>query len=115
MKIYGDENNVFIQKELGHRLKDIRIRQGMTQKELANNSGVALSTVIRLENGEGCNLDNLIKIMRILGIVKNFNMLIPEQEVIPSDILYKKSKPKRVYKSKKEEILPWIWGEDEEK
>ena len=86
MKIYGYENNIFILKEIGNRIKDIRISKSMTQKELALNAGVAHSTVIRVENGEGANLDNLIKIIRILGFAQNFDLLIPEQEMTPEDI-----------------------------
>lgn len=113
MKIYGYENNIFILKEIGNRIKDIRISKSMTQKELALNAGVAHSTVIRVENGEGANLDNLIKIIRILGFTQNFDLLIPEQEMTPEDIFMNKEKRKRVTKSKDNyEKSEWIW-EDE--
>ena len=60
MKIYGDENNDFILKELGQRIKNVRISRSITQKELAIDAGVSYNTVIRFENGEGANLENVI-------------------------------------------------------
>lgn len=56
-------------EELGKRIKDIRINKSMTQKNLAHDAGVSYNTVIRFENGEGVNVENLIKIMRVLEIL----------------------------------------------
>ena len=36
MKIYGDENNAFLLKEMGERIRDIRIAQNLTQEEMAD-------------------------------------------------------------------------------
>ena len=35
MKIHGTENNLYILKEFGKRIQDVRISMGITQKELA--------------------------------------------------------------------------------
>lgn len=113
MKIYGDENNLFILKEIGNRIKEIRISKSMTQKDLASNAGVAHSTIVRIENGEGANLENLIKIIRILGFAQNFDLLIPEQEMTPEDIFMRKEKRKRVTKNNsKYTENEWIWGDE---
>ena len=45
MKIYGDENNAFLLKEMGERIRDIRIAQNLTQEEMAADIGVSLSTI----------------------------------------------------------------------
>lgn len=112
MKIYGDENNVFILKELGNRIRDIRIKKDITQKEMAEIAGVSHSTVTRVENGDGATLDNLIKIMRMLGILSNIDLLIAEQELTPEDIFKNKTKAKRV--SKKKNIdKDWTWGDEQ--
>lgn len=112
MKIYGDENNTFILEELGKRIKEIRLSRSMSQKELAYYSGVALSTLIRIENGEGGNLENLMKIMRILDLLQNFDLLIPEQELKPEEIFANAPKRKRASKIKKTEKSEWSWGDE---
>lgn len=111
MKIYGDENNIFILNELGKRIKDIRVSRSITQKKLSENAGVSYNTIIRFENGEGANLENLIKIMRVLDILQNFDLLIPEQELSPEEIFKGKKKRKRASKIKKEENN-WKWGDE---
>ena len=113
MKIYGDENNSFILEELGKRIKDIRLSRSMSQKELAYYSGVAQSTLIRIENGEGGNLENLMKIMRILGLIQNFEFLIPEQELTPEEIFSNVSKRKRAPRVKRIQENNWTWGDEE--
>lgn len=112
MRIYGDENNTLILNELGKRIKDIRIKKAITQKEMAEMAGVSHSTVTRIENGDGATLDNLLKIMRMLGILTNIDLLIPEQELTPEDIFYNKTKAKRASKKKKIE-KDWLWGDEE--
>lgn len=113
MKIAGDENNEFILRELGQRIKEIRIRRSMTQKELARNAGVSFSTVVRIENGEGVNIENLMKIMRILELLKNFNILIPEQLPTPEELFKDKPKRQRVSKTKGASRQEWKWGDEE--
>lgn len=39
-------------KDLGKRVKELRIRKGLSQEELAENSGLSLRTIQRIENGE---------------------------------------------------------------
>lgn len=113
MKIYGDENNEFILKELGRRIKDMRLRRSMTQKELADNASVAHSTIVRIENGEGVNIDNLLKVMRILNLLQNIDILIPEQELTPEEIYNHVPKRKRASKLKQTiKNSNWTWGDE---
>lgn len=53
MKSYGDENNAFILKEQGRRIKDIRIARSLTQKELSVQAGVSFSTIVGLKMVKG--------------------------------------------------------------
>lgn len=112
MRIHGDENNAFILKELGQRIKDIRIRRSMTQTELSANAGVSFSTVVRIENGEGVNIENIMKVMRALNLLQNFNDLVPEQELTPEELFQNKQKPKRVSKLQKVSENDWVWGDE---
>ena len=54
----------------GETVRKIRVRAGLTQKQLANNANVALNTVKNLESGKLKNptLTTMVKIADALGI-----------------------------------------------
>lgn len=111
MKITGVENNKTILKELGRRIKDIRIGRSITQQELSQNAGVSFSTVTRVESGEGVNIENYMKILRILELLHNFDFLVPEQQPTPEELF--KGKPKRKRASRQKREREWKWGDEE--
>lgn len=111
MKIRNTDSNISILKEMGQRIKDIRIGQSMTQKELCEKAGVSFKTIVRIESGEGSNINNLIRIIRVLGFVENFDLLIPEQEQLPEELYPKRNKRKRASKPK-QETTNWEWGDE---
>ena len=82
-----------ILEEIARRFKELRLRKNLQQKELSGYSGVALGTIRRFETGEPASTENLVKIMRGLGILDNLEQLIPEEPVSP--ILMKKLKSKK--------------------
>lgn len=71
-----------IEKEVGRRLKELRLRKNLTQVELAAAVSVARATIERLENGNG-KISTLIAVLRELGQLDNFDLLIPDQPVSP--------------------------------
>ncbi|MGJ8639650.1 MAG: helix-turn-helix domain-containing protein [Opitutaceae bacterium] len=104
-------------RELGERLARIRLDRDLTQAGLADKAGVGLRTVQRLEKGTAApQLTMFIRILRALGIVENFDQLIPEP--IPSPIEQLKlqgrlrqrasGKDHKVAESKGE----WTWGNE---
>lgn len=111
MKITGEENNRFILRELGQRIKEIRIKRSLTQQELAQNAGVSFSTIARIENGTSVNMENYMKILRILNLLQNIDLLVPEQQIAPEDILERTPRRQRVSKRKSERS--WKWGDEE--
>lgn len=110
MKIQGDENNQWILIELGKRIKDIRISRSITQEELAHSAGLSFSTVVRVESGDGTNIENLLKILRVLNLVQNIDLLIPEQQPSPEELFRNKPKRQRASRTKKES--DWKWGDE---
>lgn len=70
--------------ELAARLKAYRIDYPLTQKELANKSGVALRSILRMESGEDVQLSNLIKVLIALDLDANLAMLVPDPRKRPS-------------------------------
>ena len=113
MRITGYENNETLLKELGQRIKDARIATNYSQSEMAERSGVALSTLARIERGEGVTIENILNVLRALGVLSNLEVVLPEQTVKPTDIADCKPKRRRVSKDRnKSAKSDWIWGED---
>lgn len=72
-----------ILKILGERVNRQRLNQNITQIELARGAGVARIVVHRLENGLGCKLENLIRILRGLRLLEQLNTFLPEPGISP--------------------------------
>ena len=70
-------------KILGERVNRQRLNQNITQAELSKQAGVARIVVHRLENGLGCNLESLIRILRGLGLLEQLNTFLPEPGLSP--------------------------------
>ena len=68
---------------LGERINRQRLNQNMTQAELAKRAGMARIVVQRLENGLGCKLENLIHILRALGLIEQLEIFLPEPGLSP--------------------------------
>jgi putative transcriptional regulator len=79
MKIESLNTNLAILQEFGRRAKQARLIQNRSQRYLADEAGVALNTVIRLESGGSISLDNLLRILRVLRLIERFDFLIPER------------------------------------
>lgn len=112
MKITGNESNTYILKELGNRLKEIRVNAGITQEEMSERSGLSLSSVRRIENGDNVKIENILNIMRALSLIGNLEVVIPEQIMSPSMNLDVGKKRQRAVSKKKNTNSEWKWGED---
>lgn len=74
-----------ILSKIGQRLKALRLKQNITQQRLAEESGVSLSTVKKIENGEIRSFDSLIRVLRTLGKLDVFQPLVEEEQLSPSE------------------------------
>jgi len=73
--------------DLGDRMKRERLNQNRTQIEVAQSSGVGLNVVKRLEDGKGCTLSNLIRILRALGKLNHLDSFLPEPGISPIELV----------------------------
>ena len=78
---------------LGRQLRDLRLRQNIDQRQLAEQAGVALNVVKNLEAGKGATVKSLVKVLRALGRVEWIDSLAPAVSISPLQML--KSKPSR--------------------
>lgn len=100
--MWTELSDTAILKRLGARLKAYRIARGMKQQELAAESGVGVSTIAKIENGQSVMLSLLISVMRTLGLLENLDLLVPEQKSSPMDLLKMQGKQVKRVRTKKE-------------
>jgi transcriptional regulator with XRE-family HTH domain len=87
--------------ELSRRIKNHRIKKRLTQQELANRAGVSLFTVAQIEKGNSVSFSTLIAILRVLRLLENLEMLFPEIELSPIEMMKLQGKiPKRIRRKK---------------
>ncbi len=71
-----------IEKELGSRIKALRLRKNITQQTLAEAATLSLNTIKSLESGRG-KLTTLIAVLRELGALEHLDSFIPEISISP--------------------------------
>lgn len=116
MKFGSDLSDEAVLQELGHRIAQYRLNQDKTQAALAQEAGVSIRTMARIEHGDSVQASSIIRILRALQLVENLDTLIPEPAVSPVQQLKMQGKQRqrassKSAKSKKEE--PWSWGDEE--
>lgn len=67
------------------KIKTVRLKQNMSQAELADKSGVSISTIKRMEDGEVKNFESLIRVLRTLGKLDIFVPLVEEEQLSPNE------------------------------
>ena len=74
-----------VQRRIGEKLKSVRLRQNITQKSLAEEADISLSSVKKIENGEIGSFESLLRVMRVLGELDTIQSLITEERLSPSE------------------------------
>ena len=80
---------------LGKRLKQQRLYQNLTQAELSQKAGIGLSTISRIESGEGGTLDNVIRYAMSVGLVNEFADLFANNPKTIDEVMAQKTSRKR--------------------
>ncbi len=80
---------------LGKRLKQQRLYQNLTQAELSQKAGIGLSTISRIESGEGGTLDNVIRYAMSVGLVNEFADLFANNPKTIDEVIAQKTSRKR--------------------
>ena len=78
-------SDAMILAKIGGRLKAVRLKQNITQQALAEESGVSLSSVKKIEKGEIGSIDTLLRVLRSLGKLDALQPLVEEEQLSPSD------------------------------
>ena len=83
---------------LGSRFKDYRMRCNLTQKEVAEQSGIGLTTIHKFENGTAGNLSlsTFVLLLRVVGQVNALNDVLPELPESPYLVRREEKKAQRI-------------------
>ena len=102
--LYERSNNDII-VSLGARFRDYRVALRLTQKEISEQSGVSVMTIVRFERGESASirLDNFVALMRSIQKLEWIAEVIPSIQTSLYDVpVGKKGSNGRVRKRKNE-------------
>ena len=103
MKFNILQTNDEVLAELGRRLSSMRIRNRITQAELAAKAGISVRTYRRLESGAGLgSMEAFVSVLRAFRLVDRLDVLFPSDSPSPREIFEQVSRrkppPRRVRK-----------------
>jgi transcriptional regulator with XRE-family HTH domain len=103
-----------IESFLCGQLKNIRLTRNFTQAQLANESGVAIGTIRRLEEGKSVSLNTFIRILMALDLQQNLETLLPDPTIRPIErVNTGGSERKRARPIQSDtDNSTWVWGDE---
>ena len=82
MDLYAQTNDA-IMRQIGSKLKELRIEKNMKQAELADASGVSVFTISSVENGKTTSLLTIVQLLRALGHLDYLDSFFQEETISP--------------------------------
>ena len=100
---------------LGERIARLRLSKNLTQQQLAEQAGLGLRTVQRLELGAAATqLSGFVRVCRVLGLVEKFEALVPDEAASPMGQLKQRGRNRQRATRRKAaagEPKKWTWAE----
>lgn len=89
-------------RNLGMRFRDYRLRLRMTRKEVSEAASVGLTTLYKFESGNMTDISfsTLLRLLKAIGLVENWDMLLPKLPESPYLYDNNERKMQRVRKRK---------------
>lgn len=117
MKIDAGLTDTALLQLLGQRLMQLRLARNLTQKQLAEQAGLGLRTVQRLELGAAATqLSGFVRVCRVLGLVERFDLLVPASAPSPLEQLKlqgrkrQRASGRRPNQAQSGRAAKWTWG-----
>jgi putative transcriptional regulator len=103
-----------IETALCKRLESIRLSRNMTQQRLAEEAGVSLRTIGRLEKGQGVSLDTFIRVLTALRIQHSLESLLPDPAVRPIERVGAGTRERKRARpvASSNDRPAWSWGDE---
>lgn len=120
MQISNEHADPTVRRELGERLRRLRLDRNLDQRQLAEESGIGRATLQRLEEGEPVNLTTWLRVLRTLGLLEGLNQLIPEPGPSPLQELELQGRRRQRASSVRragvvdDEVGDWHWGDEKQ-
>lgn len=116
MKLSDQLTDDALLKAIGERLAGLRVARNLTQQQVAEQAGLGLRTLQRLELGVAATqLSGFIRVCRVLGLVEHLDAFLPEPAVSPiAQLKAQGRKRQRATGRKASPASPakWTWGDD---
>lgn len=109
-------SDIDIMIHIGENVKRNRLKQEVSQLSLSKRARVSLSTISRIEMGKGCSFENLLRVLRTLGMLDSIAQLTEEEEMSPQEYYHfvndlkrkqRKRAPKEKLQPKAKEDSEW--------
>lgn len=65
-------------EELARRLAQVRKQRGLSQEALAEQAGVGIATLRRIEDGRDARLGSWLRLLQALDLTERIDQLLPE-------------------------------------
>ncbi|MCF0208923.1 MAG: helix-turn-helix domain-containing protein [Bacteroidaceae bacterium] len=72
-------------KKISVKLKELRLKQNISRQDISASSGVSVSSITRIEDGDIKSFDSFLRILRTLGKIDVLLPLIEEEEISPNE------------------------------
>ena len=82
MELYTLTNDA-IMRQIGSKIKELRIEKSVKQAELADASGVSVFTISSVENGKSTSLLTIVQLLRALEHLDYPNSFFQEETISP--------------------------------
>lgn len=74
-----------ITNRISAKIKELRLKQNISRQEMAESSGVSVSSIARMEDGEIKSFDSFLRIIRSLGKIEIFMPMVQEEDISPNE------------------------------
>ncbi len=103
-----------IESEMGSRLARLRLSRNVTQAMLAQDAGVGVRTLRRLEAGEPSTLDTFLRVALALDLGDAILGAIPVNQIRPIERVSLKGRERQRARPrpKERQAETWTWGDD---
>lgn len=107
--------------EIGARLQRTRLERNQTQQQLADEAGIGVRTLERLESGRGATLGNVVRVLRALDLLDAFDRALPPPLASPVERLKLAGRRRRRAsgmltppRAADRDDPTWTWGDEEQ-
>lgn len=94
-----------LQRDLGERLRRLRLSRNLDQLETAARAQVSEKALRNLEAGQGSNVHTLLSVLKALDALDALNALAPRTAISPLAMLERSKAPQRVRRQRKQRAI----------